>query len=115
MNLEVLYAILVAVARNRAQIIYGELSRAYFETTQEWHEPHGSWDQALGELNQMLHAVGWPPIFAVVVLQGVGEPGGGFWGSSLSVSTRPAEPAPTLPRGLRRDRLAVQFGSRRRG
>ena len=43
MDLEVLYAILVAVARNQTQITYGDLSRAYYEATQEWHEPHGSW------------------------------------------------------------------------
>jgi hypothetical protein len=90
MNPEALYAILATVARNRSRITYGDLSESYYRATPDWHEPHGSWDRPLGELSQLLHAIGWPPLSAVVVLQGVGEPGGCFLGSSPIVPRRPA-------------------------
>jgi len=86
-NLETLYAILIEVARSGGQVTYGELSEKYYDKTKDWHEPHGSWDKPLGDLNKILK--GWPPLSAVVVLQDVGEPGGGFWESSPSVPARP--------------------------
>jgi len=91
MDLQSLYAILVEVARNRSQITYGELSQRYNEQMGDWHEPHGSWDEPLGDVNIALHAVGLPPLSAVVVLQDTGEPGGRFWGSSRNVPDRPGD------------------------
>lgn len=90
MNFDVLYTILAEVAQNQGQLTYTDLSQAYLAQTQDWHEPHGSWDQPLGQLNLMLHGVGWPPLSAVVVLQATSEPGGGFWQSSPNVPPRPA-------------------------
>jgi hypothetical protein len=90
MDLGVLYTILVGVARRGGQIAYGQLSREYHAATGEWHEPHGSCDNPLGELNQRLAGQGWPALSAVVVLDGLFEPGGGFWGSGPNVPRRPA-------------------------
>jgi len=89
-NLDDLYAILATVARNQDQITYGDLSQRYFDRTEDWHEPHGSWDEPLGELNQMLLTLRWPPLSAVVVLQDIGEPGGRFWDQPPDVPPRPA-------------------------
>jgi len=44
----------------------------------------------LGQLNQMLHAAGWPPRSAGVALQATGEPRGGFWESSPNVPPAPS-------------------------
>jgi len=90
-DLDALYAVLVPVARRQSQLTYAELSQAYYDRTQDWHEPHGTWDIPLGQLNQMLHAVRWPPLSAVVVLQDTREPGGGFWESSPNIPARPAD------------------------
>lgn len=90
-DLEDLYAILAEVARNHGQVTYGQLSHRYYDRTQDWHEPHGSWDEPLGELNRILHAVHWPPLSAVVVLQDNREPGGRFWESSPNIPARPAD------------------------
>jgi hypothetical protein len=89
-NFDALYAILAEVARNHGQLTYGQLSQRYFDATGDWHEPHGSWDAPLGQLNQMLHAVRWPALSAVVVLQATNEPGGGFWESSPNIPPAPA-------------------------
>ncbi len=95
MNFDAIYAVLAAVARDETLLTYGDLSTRYHDETGDWHEPHGSWDAPLGELNQMLHAIDWPPLSAVVVLQarggGFGEPGGGFWESSANMPARPAD------------------------
>src|SRR5438034_1114873 len=93
-DLENLYAVLAPVARRRpgGQIFYSDLSQQYFDRTNEWYEPHGSWDYPLGDLNRMLHTVGWPPLSAVVVLKDDGEPGGLFWESSPNIPRRPADP-----------------------
>lgn len=95
MNFDALYAILADVARDQGLLTYGELSNSYLAATGDWHEPHGSWDAPLGQLNVMLHGVQWPPLSSVVVLQtrdgGHGEPGGGFWESSPNIPARPAD------------------------
>ena len=91
MDLETLYAILVGSARHQTQITYSELSEAYFKRTEDWHEPHGSWDDPLGELNHMLHGNGWPPLSAVVVLGETKQPGGGFWASCPNIPARPRD------------------------
>jgi hypothetical protein len=86
------YAILINVARNHDQLTYGDLSRKYYERTGDWHEPHGSWDLPLGELNRLLHTVSWPPLSAVVVLNDDNrEPGGQFWESSPNIPRRPTD------------------------
>ncbi len=85
-----LFEILVATARNKAVITYKELSDAYHKSTGFWHEPHGTWDIPLGELNNSLHAMGLPPLSAVVVLAETQELGGLFWGSSQNTPSRPS-------------------------
>jgi hypothetical protein len=93
-NFDALYTILASVARDHGLLTYTELSQCYHTATGDWHEPHGSWDVPLGQLNLMLHGFSWPPLSAVVVLQadggGHGEPGGGFWQSSPNIPARPA-------------------------
>jgi hypothetical protein len=96
-DFDALYAILAVVARTpNGLITYGQLSQQYLAATGVDLPPHGSWDAPLGQLNTMLHAAGWPPLSAVVVLQtrdgGFGEPGGGFWESSPNIPPRPADP-----------------------
>ena len=90
MDLEALYAILVQAARCKGQITYSELSNAYLEATGDWHEPHGSWDAPLGEINVATHSAGLPALSAVVVLKESREPGGLFWGSSPNVPAKPS-------------------------
>ena len=80
-----IYRILSVEARNQRTLTYLGLSQSYAAATGEWHEPHGSWDAPLGELNQSLHDVSWPPLSAVVVLERTQRPGGLFWGSADSV------------------------------
>lgn len=96
MNLQTVYSILSSIATRRTLLTYTDLSVAYHDETDEWHEPYGTWDQPLGQLNTQLHANGWPPLSAVVVLQspdgGFGQPGRGFWQSSPNVPARPANP-----------------------
>jgi len=84
-----LYPILASVAAAQDLIEYSALSRRYERVTGENHDPHGSRDYPLGELNRRLHAAGLPALSAVVVLRGTQEPGGGFWGSSPGVPARP--------------------------
>jgi hypothetical protein len=91
-DLEHLYAVLMPIARNRGQMTYLQLSHGYYGRTHDWHEPHGSWDNPLGELNRILHAVHWPALSAVVVLQDEREPGGRFWESSPNIPPRPNDP-----------------------
>jgi hypothetical protein len=92
-NLDDLYVILRswAVAKPGQIHPYSELSRQYHARTTDWFEPHGSWDQPLGALNQRLHdALAAPAISALVVLKkDPPEPGGGFWASAPSVPPRP--------------------------
>ena len=99
MNLDAIYEVLAEEARqgktagHRGQMYYSDLSDRYYKKTGDWHEPHGSWDDPLGELNRILHCVGWPALSAVVVLGSgdhKGEPGGGFWESSPNVPARPS-------------------------
>ena len=97
-DVEVLYSILAGVARNQRQITYGELSQAYFDRTQEWHEPHGTWDEPLGEVNRLVHETGWPAISSVVVMQDTKEPGGRYWGSSPNVPARPSNSVARIAR-----------------
>ena len=90
-DLNHLYAVLAAVARREGQFTYGELSQAYMDRTDEWYEPHGSWDEPLGRLNVTLHAVRWLSTSLRVVIRDdeTREPGGGSWESSANVPARP--------------------------
>jgi hypothetical protein len=88
---DALYEIRAAVSRRRQQITYMGLSQAYHASTGEWHEPHGGWDDALGELNRRLFGAGHHPLSAVVILKGTLQPGGRFWESSPNVPRRPKQ------------------------
>lgn len=95
-NLDDLYVILSDWARRKTFQTYTDLSHAYRARTNDWFEPHGSWDAPLGSLNRRLHsALNAPAISALVVRKpapssgGTQEPGGGFWGCAPNVPPRP--------------------------
>lgn len=90
-ELDDLYAVLRtwAIAKLAKPQSYSELSRQYKIRTNDWLEPHGSWDRALGELNQRLHQHEAPALSALVVLNDSQEPGAGFWSSAPNVPPRP--------------------------
>jgi len=81
--------ILVEWVKAKTPKTYSDLSDAYMEKTGEWHEPHGSWDVPLGQLNNDLADNSAPAISALVVLKGKNEPGGNFWGCAPNVPERP--------------------------
>jgi hypothetical protein len=96
-----LYAILRSVALGqlpsaalgKGLIAYSELSQRYQDVTDHWFEPHGSWDDPLGELNAVLEDHGYPALSAVVVLKDRDRlgPGEGFW-KCPGVGPRPSNP-----------------------
>ena len=93
-NLDELYLILRDVASKKKIWSYTELSEEYRQRFHVWHEPHGSWDVPLGEINTRTHSVGLPALSAVITYkpeQGSshGPPGKGFWGTP-GVPPRPA-------------------------
>jgi hypothetical protein len=94
-DIGILYQILRNVAASALTIHYSDLSERYRERTGEWYEPHGSWDQALWQINALAnqHEPRLPPLSAVVTLKPrpgeQEEPGGLFWGSSPDVPTKP--------------------------
>jgi hypothetical protein len=89
-NLDDLYVVLRSWAVAKQTHTYTELSHEYQARTNDWFEPHRSWDAPLGALNQRLHqGAGAPALSALVVLAESREPGGGFWGSAPSVPPRP--------------------------
>lgn len=89
-DLKALYLILRGVARKKAPITYGALSTAYQEKTGEWREAHGTWDEPLGVLNNLLAGAGLPALTVLVVRAQTMEPGNGFWGSCPLVPIRPS-------------------------
>jgi hypothetical protein len=90
-NMDDLYAVLRSWAVAKQIHTYTELSLAYQARTNDWFEPHLSWDVPLGELNQHLYdAIEAPAISALVVLKAAQEPGGNFWGCAPNVPARPA-------------------------
>jgi hypothetical protein len=90
-NLDDLYVVLRDWAIHGQAKTYTELSHAYKARTGDWFEPHGSWDEPLGELNQRLHGVlQAPALSAVVVKANTREPGGLFWNCAPNVPPRPA-------------------------
>jgi hypothetical protein len=85
-DLAVLYGILRGVAKRQQIISYEDLSRLYQEATGDWHEPHGTWDSPLAEVNGHTKAASLPPISALVTYKpqegsNLEPPGSGFWGS----------------------------------
>jgi len=88
-DLSTTYNILCDCAAARSRLTYTELSEAYMKRSGDWHEPHGTWDEPLGELNRRVHAAGCPAISALVVLKATSQPGGRFWGSAPNVPPRP--------------------------
>jgi len=50
-DLAILYEILRDIAITGRKFHYSDLSTEYHRHTGEWHEPHGTWDGPLGEIN----------------------------------------------------------------
>jgi hypothetical protein len=88
-DLDDLYIILRQWAIGSGPQTYTNLSHAYHARTGDWFEPHGSWDQPLGTLNNRLATVGAPALSALVILKEENEPGAKFWGCSPNVPARP--------------------------
>ena len=84
----IIMEILVEWAKKRTPNTYSELSKAYRKKTGEWHEPHGTWDHHLGDINRSLAEKGAPPISALVIRKDTIEPGGKFWGCAPNVPER---------------------------
>ena len=62
------------VQNGKAKVLtYSELSQAYYDQTDIYHEPHGSWDAILGSINNALNIKLAPPISALVILKGKNE------------------------------------------
>jgi hypothetical protein len=90
-NIDDVYKVLRVWAAAQQIHTYTELSGAYQARTNDWFEPHLSWDAPLGELNQRLYdAIGAPALSALVALKTEQEPGGSFWGCAPNVPARPA-------------------------
>lgn len=85
------YSILRSWALRGGPKSYSDLSAEYQSLTGAWHEPHGSWDSTLGELNSLLATVGAPALSALVILKGANEPGAGFWGCAPNAPRRPKD------------------------
>lgn len=68
---------------------YGQLSHDYQSRTGKWYEPHGSWDEPLGKINNLLATIGAPALSALVIQQQTDMPGDGFWGCASNVPSRP--------------------------
>jgi hypothetical protein len=104
-DLAVLYGVLRKVAMSKGVISYEDLSRLYHEATGNWHEPHGTWDVPLAEINGHARAANLPPLSGLVASKSpqegnFGPPTAGFWES-------PGVPA--MPRKAA-DRLLVWMG-----
>lgn len=88
-DIAIVYSILRSWALKGEPRTYSDLSREYEVKTGEWHEPHGSWDIPLGELNTRLASAGAPALSALVILKTANEPGAGFWGCASNAPARP--------------------------
>ena len=85
----VVYKILAAWAKQKQVKTYKDLSHAYALETGVGFEAHGTWDDPLGAINNIVVRWGAPAISSLVVLQSTFEPGGGFWGCAANVPARP--------------------------
>lgn len=99
-DIEVIYKILTAWAKNNGPQPYVKLSEEYQSITGEWHEPHGSWDKSLGEINVRLSKIGAPAITSLVILKEKNEPGGNFWGCAENVPSRPKNDSERIAKWL---------------
>ena len=91
-NRDELYVVLRgwAVAKPGKVRTYTQLSQDYQALTNEWHEPHGSWDVPLGDINRRVwDELEAPALSALVVLKESGLPGGDFWGCAPNAPPRP--------------------------
>ncbi|MCS0347623.1 hypothetical protein [Vibrio diabolicus] len=88
-DIGIVYEILVSWAANNKPQSYTDLSHEYHSKTGIWFNAHGSWDQPLGTLNNMLASANAPAITALVVRQDSNEPGNSFWGCASNVPTKP--------------------------
>lgn len=88
-RIEDVYAILKQWAIDGEPQSYSDLSKAYHKLTDDWFEPHGSWDNTLGTINNRLSKIGAPALSVLVILKEENEPGGEFWGSAPNVPERP--------------------------
>lgn len=85
-SLRDLYAILREACIRKEIIYYSVVSTRYHRRTDEYHEPHGTWDQHLGELNRLAFAEVEVAISPIVTYkpndnQSPGPPGHGMWGT----------------------------------
>jgi hypothetical protein len=90
-SLEVIYTILIKWSSERQTRTYSELSNDYHTITGVFIEPYGSWDLPLGELANLLCAVGAPAITSLVVLKGRSQPVSDFFGGATNVVAKPKE------------------------
>jgi hypothetical protein len=88
-SVEIIYEILIKWSQSKTTKTYTELSSEYHAITNEWFEPHGSWDDPLGKLANVLSVASAPPLTSLVILKGQNEPGGDFWGCAPNVPSRP--------------------------
>lgn len=88
-SVEIIYEILIKWAQSKTTKTYTELSSEYHAITNEWFEPHGSWDNPLGQLANILSVADAPPLTSLVILKDQNEPGGDFWGCAPNVPSRP--------------------------
>jgi hypothetical protein len=89
-DLDIVYEILVSAAKTPDRpFTYSDLSERYQESTGEYHEPYGSWDAPLGDVNRRVANAGLPPLSVIVWLKETYQPGGGFWGASPNAPARP--------------------------
>ena len=90
-NQDRLYEILREWALKGQTLTYTELSDEYARRNGGWFEPHGSWDDPLGDINRQLSKSDRPPLSVIVVLKESGEPGGDFWDCADNVPPRPSD------------------------
>ena len=94
-DLEVLYRILVQTARRRTTMSYEDVSHAYEQRMGIWYHYHGTWDEPLGQINNIVYerVPTLPALSAVVIKKPPdhkqGMPGGAFWGCCPSVPNQP--------------------------
>ncbi|WED76331.1 hypothetical protein [Aeromonas allosaccharophila] len=91
-SIDVIYQILTKWAKKQTLHTYTDLSNEYLSLTNEWHAPHGSWDQPLDKLANIISYAGHPPLTSLVILISKQEPGNDFWGCAPNVPSRPRNP-----------------------
>ncbi|MBM9514698.1 hypothetical protein [Desulfogranum marinum] len=90
-SIEEVYSILRKWGIDNEPHSYTDLSVEYQQQTGKWLEPHGSWDNTLGVINNILAEINAPALSAVVIYKDGDEPGRSFWGSAPNVPERPQD------------------------